>query len=241
MVAVARSRNREEARTMADTSLIDLLRARADPVRAAAMAAYHKTGRTCLGLSNPEIDAVCRTGAAPDLGQRLGQAAQLWSSGLFEARIAAAKLLENRRLARDERVWALVRTWVPEFDLWAIADHVSKTGSLCLTAAPERLDELEPWTAEPSVWTRRAALVMTLPWARMRAPAPADRARRERILGWAASYVRDPEWFIQKAVGWWLRELSARDPARVRSFIAAHGAAMKAFARREALRNIGGT
>ncbi len=29
---------------------------------------------------------------------------------------------------------------------------------------------------------------------------PADQATRQRILGWAASYVPDRDWFIQKAI-----------------------------------------
>ncbi len=47
-------------------------------------------------------------------------------------------------------------------------------------------------------------------------------------------YVADREWFIQKAVAWWLRELSKHDPKRAEAFLAEHGAQMKAFARKEA-------
>ena len=75
--------------------------------------------------------------------------------------------------------------------------------------------------------SERAALVFTLPWMK------GDRDP-ERMLGWSARLVADPEWFIQKGIGWQLRELSKRDPARVRRFLKENGAAMKAFARREA-------
>ena len=61
---------------------------------------------------------------------------------------------------------------------------------------------------------------------------------RARSMGWAAGAVADPAWFMQKAVAWWLRELSRPDPDRVRAFIAQHGDQMKPFARREALRLI---
>ena len=79
-----------------------------------------------------------------------------------------------------------------------------------------------------------AALVITLPWCKQRNAKPAELEARERILGWAAAYVPDRDWFIQKAVAWWLRDLSKRDPDRVRAFLAEHGAAMKPFARKEA-------
>ena len=63
---------------------------------------------------------------------------------------------------------------------------------------------------------------------------PDEIAARERILGWASGYVDDPEWFIQKAVAWWLRDLSKHDAARVRAFLGDYGARMKPFARKEA-------
>ena len=72
----------------------------------------------------------------------------------------------------------------------------------------------------------------------MNNPKPDDLARRERILGWAAGMVDDRDWFIQKAIAWWLRDLSKRDAPRVQAFLAEYGARMKPFARREAGRLI---
>jgi 3-methyladenine DNA glycosylase AlkD len=46
----------------------------------------------------------------------------------------------------------------------------------------------------------------------------------------------DRDWFIQKAIAWWLRDLSKHDPARTRTFLAAHGDRLKPFARTEAAR-----
>ena len=44
---------------------------------------------------------------------------------------------------------------------------------------------------------------MTLPWTKQNHPKPADLAIREKVLGWAAGYVTDHDWFIQKAIAWW--------------------------------------
>ena len=68
----------------------------------------------------------------------------------------------------------------------------------------------------------------------MNFPKDSDLVIRDRVLGWAASYTTDPDWFIQKAIAWWLRDLSKHDAARSRAFLAAHGDKMKAFARKEA-------
>ena len=164
----------------------------------------------------------------------------LWASDVHEARIAAAKLLTQARIREDEPlVWAEFLAWVPDFDAWAIADHACKAGERRLVADPSRLDLVEGWTRDPNMWVRRAALVATLPWSRLTHPSADERAARERILGWAAALVPDRDWFIQKAVAWWLRSLSIHDPARVRAFVDGPGRDLKPFARREALRRLG--
>jgi 3-methyladenine DNA glycosylase AlkD len=216
------------------------LRARADPDRAAGMAAYHKAPREYLGLPVPEIEVLVaewRRGAT--VAARVALAAGLWDSDVHEARIAAAKLLSQARIPEDEPlVWAEFQRWVPTFDAWAIADHACKAGERRLSADPARLDTVEAWTRDPNMWVRRAAVVATLPWTKARHPDAAEAAARERILGWAAGYVADRDWFIQKAVGWWLRSLSLRDPDRVRAFLEGPGRDLKPFARREATRRL---
>jgi len=155
--------------------------------------------------------------------------------------VAAAKLLTQARIRPDDTaVWALIASWAEGFQGWAVADHASAAGARRLVADPSRLDHVEGWTRHPNMWTRRAALVMTLPWTRLTHPKPDEVAVRLRVLGWAASYVADRDWFIQKAIGWWLRDLSRHDPALVRDWMAEYGAGLKSFARKEALRHLDG-
>ncbi|WP_420863054.1 DNA alkylation repair protein [Algirhabdus cladophorae] len=212
----------------------------ADPVKAIEMRKYHKTQRPVLGISNPTIDAAATAWRQEfDLDQRLHLAIQLWDSGIFEARIAAAKLLAQARIRPDDTAaWELIKTWVPQFCGWAIADHVCGAGAKRLVWDPSRLDEVEVWTTSDHLWTKRAALVMTLPWTKQNNPKPAEIQARERILGWAADYTTDHRWFIQKSIGWWLRDLSRHDPDRTKSFVQEHGDKMKPFAVKEALRKL---
>ena len=225
---------------MTPAAALEALSARAEPGRADQMAAYHTAPRRYLGVANPVTDALVRDWRrALCLPQRLALAQGLWASDVFEGRVAAAKLLTQARIRPDDSaVWALIASWVPDFDSWAIADHACIAGQKRLVADPSRLDLVEPWTTSPHMWTRRAALVITLPWTKQNHPTAAELAMRDRILGWAAGYVTDPEWFIQKAVAWWLRDLSRHDPDRTHAFLETHGAAMKPFARREAARHL---
>lgn len=205
------------------------------------MAAYHKAPRVYLGVPVPGVEGLADDWrAACDLDGRLALARGLWDSDIHEGRVAAAKLLTQARIRPDDAVaWDLIASWVPQFDGWALADHASIAGGKRLVADPARLDQVEGWVDSPHLWTRRAALVMTLPWTRLPHPKPADTAVRMRVLGWAANLADEREWFIQKAVGWWLRDLSRHAPDLTRAWLAQHGARLKPFARAEAARHLG--
>ncbi|MEM0946903.1 MAG: DNA alkylation repair protein [Pseudomonadota bacterium] len=226
---------------MTPDAAIAALKAAGHPQKAVEMAAYHKVPRTYLGVANPVIDAFARDwrkASGEDAPLPLARA--LWQSDIHEARVAAAKLVDRGRIRPgDGPAWRIIAGWVPDFDAWAIADHAAIAGQKRLLADPTRLNEVETWTKSPHLWTRRAAMVMTLPWARIKDPDADQRAIRTRILGWAAAYLSDPEWFIQKAVAWWLRDLSKRDPSETRAFLDAHASRMAPFARREAGKYLG--
>ncbi|WP_170758840.1 DNA alkylation repair protein [Ruegeria lacuscaerulensis] len=214
---------------------LDQIKAHADPERAEQMAAYHKADRLYLGVANPVLNDLTKAWRQElDVAARVELADALWQTNIHEGRLAAAKLLTQARIRPDDAVWDLLQSWLPDFDAWAVADHACLAMQKRLSADPSRLDQVECWTASDHMWTRRAAMVATLPWTKQNHPKPDDLLRRDRILGWAAGYVTDREWFIQKAVAWWLRELSKHDPARVIAFLNTYGDAMKPFARREA-------
>lgn len=214
---------------------IEALKACIETGRAEQMAAYHKQNRAVLGIPNPAINALTHDWRrCLSVEQRVSLAHNLWVSDIFEARLAAAKLLTQARMRPDDAAWELIQSWVTNFDSWAIADHVCMAGQKRLVADPTRVDTVETWTTSDHMWTRRAALVITLPWTKQNHPKPLGLEIRDRVLGWAAIYAEDQKWFIQKAVAWWLRDLSKHDPDRTRAFLDQHGDKMKAFARKEA-------
>ena len=221
---------------MIDTALAQL-EALADAEKAAEMAAYHKVSRRYLGVTVPQVEElVAEWRATLDVEGRVALAAGLWESGIHEAMVAAAKLLTQARIRPDGAVWDLIAGWVPEFEGWAVADHATSAAQKRLVADPARIETVAGWTASENMWTRRAALVITLPYAKMNFPKEQELAIRERALGWAADYVTDRDWFIQKAVAWWVRDLSKHDAARARACLEGPGAGLKAFARKEAAR-----
>ncbi|PSL21880.1 DNA alkylation repair protein [Shimia abyssi] len=217
-----------------DTALA-VLSAHIEPGRAEQMAAYHKQTRTVLGIPNTATNDVTKEWRRTlSVSERVALADGLWQTDIFEARIAAAKLLTQARLRPDGDAWTLITSWVPDFDSWAIADHACMAGQKRITADLTRIEDIEAWTQSDHMWTRRAAMVITLPFAKQNFPKPHELDIRDRVLGWAATYVDDPDWFIQKSVAWWLRDLSKHDVERTNAFLANHGDRMKNFARKEA-------
>ncbi len=215
------------------------LEALENPTKASEMEAYHKVPRRYLGIPVPEIEGLTDQWRADlTLEDRLALAASLWATDIHEARVAAAKLLTQARIRPDDAAWALILSWVPDFDGWALADHASIAGQKRLVADPSRLETVESWIASPHMWTRRAALVMTLPWTKQNHPKPEELAIRDRVLGWCATLATDRDWFIQKAVAWWVRDLSKHDVPRAKAFLEAHGDTLKPFARKEAARHL---
>ncbi|WP_110803820.1 DNA alkylation repair protein [Rhodobacter viridis] len=214
---------------------IAALEACGDAEKAAGAAAYHKVERRYLGVPVPLIEDMARLWRAQaTLDERIALADGLWQSDIHEAKVAAAKLLTQARIRPDDGVWRTIAGWVPGFDAWAIADHACNAGGRRLAGAPERLDEIETWLDADTMWTRRATLVMTLPFTKSNHPDAAEQAARARILGWCVRLAPDRDWFIQKAIAWWLRELSKHDAQAVADWLAEHGATLKTFARKEA-------
>lgn len=189
---------------------------------------YQKSGWEHWGVAVPDIDhAIRETVKDAPARELLRLSARLWREPVWDLKIAAARILARDAVPPTENLWRFVRARMADLDGWAVADNLANVGSRCLLGDPRRLDAVEAWVESRHLWTRRAALVFTLPWTKQgRDP--------ERMLGWAVALADDPEWFIQKAIGWWLRELSKRDKQRVRRFLDDHGAALKSVARREA-------
>ncbi len=207
----------------------------ADPERAEGSKRYHKINRPYMGVRVPEITGISAAAARKYGGKDLlALCDRLWETNIHEARIAAGKILERKEVTNIEGIWARVDRYKEDLDSWAIADHLAHAAFRCLEQEPLYLDEIEnKWLHHPSFWVRRASLVFTLFLAK-KGKDP------ERPLSWAAGMVDDHEWFIQKAIGWWLRELSKHNPDRAGIFLEEYSSRMKPFAVREASKYLPG-
>ncbi|MGK5550559.1 DNA alkylation repair protein [Actinomadura kijaniata] len=223
----------------ADTTdrIMKELRGRGASERAAREKGYLKSDLVHLGVPVPDI----RRAVRPAVGTRaetLELAAALWAvtdSGtpVHEARMAAVEVLVRNvgALAAEDAAFAerLVRASVSWVYVDVLADKV--VGALVLRF-PEPAGTLDRWVADPWMWIRRASLLALLPGIRAGAPD------RERLSRYGEALIGEREFFVRKALGWVLRELSKRDPAWVRDWTAAHLGEMSGVTFREAVRRL---
>ncbi len=189
---------------------------------------YHKSNREHWGIPVPLcVDITRSLSKGLSQAELLSLATELWQTNIYDAMVCCAKIL--LRVKPSKELWQTIVYFLTFVDGWALEDHMAKAAAKCILADESLLDELENWTKHPNFWMRRAALVYTLPYAK-------PKHDPERMLKWAAGYVADKEWFIQKAIGWWLRDLSAHDPKRVIAFVNTHQ--LKGVARKEATRKL---
>ena len=211
-----------------EARLVQALRPRGDAKRAEWEKAYQKSRWEHWGVSLPNMDAAIKQ-TLGDLTQdeALSLCVRLWREPVWDLKIVAGRILARKSIDPDAKVWGFVTERLADLDGWAVADNLASVAWRCLIADPRRLDAVDAWIESRHLWTRRAALVFTLPWTK-------GERDPERMLGWAARLADDREWFIQKAIGWWLRELSKRDGRRVRRFLTEHGEKLTGVAKREA-------
>lgn len=95
---------------------------------------------------------------------------------------------------------------------------------------PEKIKaKWEVWEQHPSFWIRRSCLIFQLRYRQ-----ETDLALLQHFIH---SFKSDQEFFIQKAIGWSLREVSKWNPHWVKEVVEEEG--LKGLAKREALKYVG--
>jgi 3-methyladenine DNA glycosylase AlkD len=213
----------------------DALTPLADPVNAEPMAAYMKGVAPFLGIkTQPRREALKRAWSAlppPDERSLADICQTLWTWPEREYQYAACDLLgrQSRSLAASfirSPVEALVTTksW------W---DTVDSLGSAAITPVvarnPALVELMWAWLDSGNTWLVRAAI--------QHQRGLKSATDLDRLFAMCDRFHADREFFIAKAIGWALRDVTAWDPDSVERFVDDHPS-LSPVARREALRGL---
>jgi 3-methyladenine DNA glycosylase AlkD len=87
------------------------------------------------------------------------------------------------------------------------------------------------WSRSDDLWKRRTAIICQLGFK--------DRTDTDLLYACIAPSLASKEFFLQKAIGWALRQYAWVHPAEVRRYVRLNQPRLSALSRREALKNIG--
>jgi 3-methyladenine DNA glycosylase AlkD len=221
----------------ATARVLEAMLSLADAKRAVQEKKYLKSDLDFLGVGLPSVRQVviqtARSYDPLDRDSALAWARALWREPMHERRMAAIEVL--RRYVRNLRAadLRLVEAWVREAHGWAYVDSLAGdvAGRVALDH-PSAWPLIDAWAADEDFWVRRSALLTLLPAIRQGRP---DHARFER---YATPMLAEKEFFIRKAIGWVLREISKKDPPYVAAWTQGHLDQMSGVTFREAVRRL---
>jgi len=172
-----------------------------------------------LGLSSPEmkgiVSAFVRAHRTLDPTTVNALADSLWRGQVLEEMWAGIVILSLYHKRWDEASWRLVDRWVDDAVGWGLCDALA-LGPIAdmVYGEPDRFRDVLRWTRSKNFWRRRISTYA------MRAFVRAGELDKpfellERLL-------YDPEFWVQRAVGTWLRECWKKDERRTAAFLRNH-------------------
>ena len=197
-------------------TLVEELRAQANPVRAEVERRYLKSDRPFFGCGVPAVRAAVRRreGGLTQRAAVVELARALWALPEHEALHAAVVVLGRKaKLLQMEDV-PLLEQILREGKTWALADTlITSVMPTFLKTHPEATAVLDRWSTDPDFWVRRSAMLSLEPDLRR------GKGDWERFVRYADGMLGEREFFIQKCIGWVARSAGRRDPERLRRWL----------------------
>ncbi len=189
-----------------------------------------------IGLKKPER-AACMKPVLSDakrwtIDEVHAAAVWLWNLPEREFQYAAMNLLEAGKKNWTADSYALMLAMIREKSWWDTVDYIASNlvGQWLLRLQPEtRAEEARRLNTSGEMWNCRTALIFQLSYKKYTDPVLLG----ELILTHAAS----KEFFLQKGIGWALRQYARTDADWVRRFVAGH--TLPKLSVREALKHLG--
>ncbi|MGF1695305.1 DNA alkylation repair protein [Vibrio lamellibrachiae] len=153
---------------------------------------------------------------------------ELWAMPEREFQMVAVDLLIKLKkqlpttMLVDLERWITTKSWWDTVDM--LATHIA--GTLFLNNPDETGEYITKWRNSDNIWLRRTTLLFQLKYK--------DNTDPELLFSLIRENQSDKEFFIQKAIGWSLREYSRTDANAVVNFISTQD--IQGLAHREGLK-----
>jgi 3-methyladenine DNA glycosylase AlkD len=198
------------------------LRAIGDGERAKGTRAYLKSDLEFIGVAAKPLREVVRNfldrHPGIDRSRLTKLVTDLWQRPVYELKAVAVALLERNVRILVVSDLELVEDLLRRSHTWALVDW------LCTKVAAPLVEQdpatckptLRRWSTDDDFWIRRSSMLAQLPALR------AGGGDFELFASLASSMVEEKEFFIRKAIGWVLRDVSKKRPGLAYGFLLEH-------------------
>jgi 3-methyladenine DNA glycosylase AlkD len=216
----------------------ELVRA-ADPDKALKMQRYMKSLLPYYGVPMPMVRAICKEKFAKltfaDASAWRKVVLALWQGARAREELYAALGVCGLRVARPFQTieaLPLYEQLIVEGAWWDVVDEIAgnRLGEI-LRASPAAMKKaMRRWSKDDNLWKRRSSILCQL--------KAKDRTDLGLLYDCIAPSLGSKEFFLQKAIGWALRQYAWTDAKEIKRYVKAHAGELSALSRREALKNL---
>jgi len=176
---------------------------------------YLKSEYEFYGLKVPEMRKVIKEYKNLDFYSALDLFDELWNSGNHEEMNSALYLLEDYSKKHPVEIWKFLIPKINKATSWDLVDEMStKIIGEILIERIDLISEIKKMSESKNPWIRRISIVSNLPMIR--------KNKIELTLRLAEKLVYDKDMYVQKGVGWMLREAGKKNRLALREFILTH-------------------
>ncbi len=189
----------------------------ADSDKAEKMKGYMKGRFAFYGISAPERKAIQAQwlplvkAHQPDFWSLIRE---LWEKNEREFQMVAVDLLQKRpKQDYSEGDWVEFEWILTQKSWWDTVDLIaSNCVGVYLQRFPEKRDEvIQLWRSSTNFWLNRTCLLFQLKYG--------NKTDFALLTDLITSFKGNKEFFIQKAIGWSLRQYSKADPEAVQNYL----------------------
>ena len=215
------------------------LRQAADSAKAPAMQAYMKSALPYHGVPTPLLRKVCKTTFVDvrfaSASNWQAQVLDVWRGARFREERYAALYLAGDKRARPFQTLSAMKLYEELVVTGAWWDYVDDIAShrigpiLRDYPAPMRRKMLS-WSKSNNLWKRRTAILCQLGFK--------EQTDLELLYACIEPSFGSHEFFLQKAIGWALRQCARADAAEIKNYVRLNRTRLSTLSCREALKNI---
>ena len=213
-------------------AITEALRDLADADNAFWMCKYMREKYPFLGVKKPERHEVFKAlykqyGSSEDWFE---VSTQLFAMPEREFQYVAMEYVKKAKKSWDVRLPALFEEWIGEESWWDVVDFLAPQilGPYFLQFPSERDLWIQRWMNSGNFWLQRFCLVFSLGYK--------DKTDTVLLAKTIQALSSSKEFFIQKAIGWALRQYARTDAEWVLDFV--ENNALAPLSKREALKHL---